>query len=104
MSLPSAIDHAHSAASDFFQNLIIAQEPICVGSINCSQHLLECLLDVRMVAVGADTDGNETVQAKTATDARCQSTIWTSARFILQMERNRSRGTTHQRLAIIGHA
>src|SRR5690348_10087450 len=104
MSLPRAIDYAHSAASDFFQNLIIAKEPIGVGSINFSEHLLERLFDLRMAAVAADADGNKTVQAKTTTDARCRPTIWTSARFILQMERNRSRGTTHQRLAIIGHA
>src|SRR5690242_19322023 len=104
MSLPRAIDHAHSAASDFYQDLIIAQEPIGVGSINSSQRLLERLFDLGMVAVRADTDGNKTVQAKTATDARCRPAIWASTRFILRMQRNRSRGTTHQRLAIIGHA
>src|SRR2546429_608327 len=97
MPLSRPINHAHSAASDFFQNLIVAQVPICVGSVNSAEQIIECFLGPRAIAVGVNTRREKTVQTKTATNARCRSTLWADARFILEGEGNRSVGRTHAR-------
>ena len=38
VSLPRAIDHAHAAAADLFQNLIIADSPIGIGHVDLGEH------------------------------------------------------------------
>src|SRR2546430_922589 len=97
MPLSGPINHAHPAASDFFQNLIVAQVPICVGSVNFTQQVIERFLGLRAIAVGVNTRREKTVQTKTATNSRCRSTLWADARFILEGEGNRSVGRTHAR-------
>ena len=53
MPLARAIDHAHAAASDFFQDLIIADAPIGVANIDFVEDHLErfLLLDVEKRAL-----------------------------------------------------
>jgi hypothetical protein len=41
--LPRAINHAHPATPDLFQNLIIAQSPVSVLQVNLAENILERL-------------------------------------------------------------
>ena len=44
MSLPCAIDHAHAAAADLFENFVIAQKPGLVRRVHLGEDaLIECL-------------------------------------------------------------
>src|SRR5260370_3378304 len=95
MPLSGPINHAHPAASDFFQNLIVAQVPICVGSVNFTQQVIERFLGLRAIAVGVNTRREKTVQTKTATNSRCRSTLCEDARFILEGGGKRSVGRIH---------
>src|SRR5207247_5666999 len=97
MQLSGPINHAHPAAADLFQNLIVAQVPICVGSVNFTQQVIERFLGLRAIAVGVNTCREKTVQTKPATNSRCRSTLWADARFILEGEGNGSAGRTHAR-------
>src|SRR5207247_6304338 len=97
MPLSGPINDAHPAASDFFQNLIFAQVPIRVGSVNFTQQVIERLLGLRAIAVGANTRREKTVQTKTATNSRCRSTLWADARFILEGDGNGTAVRTHAR-------
>jgi hypothetical protein len=69
--------------------------PICVGSVNSTEQVIECFLGLRGIAVGANTCREKTVQTKTATNARCRPTLWADARFILDREGHRNAGRTH---------
>ena len=52
MALARAIDHAHAAAPNFLQDLIIAESPLGVSDINFVQHRIERFgtLDIRVEA------------------------------------------------------
>ena len=41
VALPRTVNHTHSAASDFLQNLVIAEPPFLVRHFGLSQHALE---------------------------------------------------------------
>src|SRR6266480_5335490 len=97
MPLSSSINNAHPAASDFFQNLIIAQQPICVVIMDLAEQVIQRWLVRCMLAVGVNTRGEKTVQTKSATNARCRPAVCAVARFILEMQRNRTGGRRHGR-------
>jgi hypothetical protein len=44
MPLPRAVNNAHPAATDLFENLIVADAPIGVTNIKLSQQVIECFL------------------------------------------------------------
>src|SRR5882757_5266366 len=96
MPLSRPINNAHPAASDFFQNLIIAQQPICVETVDLAEQVIQRWLVRRMVAVGFNTRGEKTVQTKSATNARCRPAVCAVARFILEMQRNGTGGRGHE--------
>src|SRR6266446_9003501 len=101
MPLSRPINDAHSAASNFFQNLIITQEPIPVVTINLAQRVVQRGLDWRLLAIGVNTRGKKALQAKAAANARCGSTFCADARFSLKMQRKRTAGRTHERITTI---
>ena len=41
VALPRTVNHTHSAASDFLQNLIIAEPPFLIRHIGLYEHVLE---------------------------------------------------------------
>jgi len=81
MPLPGPINHAHSAPSDFFQNLIIAHSPVGIAHFDFAEHIIERFT---VVAVGVQTLREQTAQTKTASDTRCRSTLRASDRFLSQ--------------------
>ena len=95
MPLSRPINYAHSTTSDFFENLIIAQEPIRVVTIDLPEQVIQRQLDRRMLAVAINTGGQKALQTKPASHARCGSTFCTYARFSLKMQRNRRAGRSH---------
>src|SRR5258706_34281 len=97
MSLSGPINYTHPTPSDFFQNLIIAQEPISVVPINFAQQVVEPQLDRRMLAVTINACGKKTLQTKAAAHARRGPAFGADARFSLKMERNRTARRTHER-------
>jgi hypothetical protein len=79
MALASAINYAHSAAPDFFQDLIIPDPPIGIADVDFIEHFLESFrtLDVREGAL------QQTIQTKTAPNTRCRSTFLAGRDIIL---------------------
>ncbi|HEV2806491.1 MAG TPA: hypothetical protein VGW57_16315 [Chthoniobacterales bacterium] len=41
MALPGAIDHAHAAAPDLLENLVIAEAPVLVGQTHFGEDIAE---------------------------------------------------------------
>src|SRR4051794_1964733 len=95
MPLSRAIDDTHSAASDFFQNLIIPEKPIALLTVNVSQQVFQRRFDRRMLPIAINPRGKETLQTKTAPYSRCGPTFCADAGFILKIQRNRAAGRTH---------
>ena len=91
MPLPRAINHAHPATADLFQNLIIAQPPVGVAYVNFTEHILE-RLGVAALAVLICVRGDflrqalrkQTAQTKSTFDARSRSALRTGDRFLLE--------------------
>jgi hypothetical protein len=51
VALPSAINHAHSATADFFQDLIITQSPVSVPNVNFAEYILKRLCSVALAVL-----------------------------------------------------
>src|SRR4029077_16472305 len=96
MPLSRAINYAHPPASNFFENLIIAQQPICVVTMNLAEQLIQRWLVRGMLAVDVNTRGEKTLQTKSATNARCRPAVCAVARFILEMQRKGTGGRRHR--------
>ena len=47
-----AINHSHSAATDFFQNPVAAQLPITIWNVDSGEERVE-VLDVRLIRIKA---------------------------------------------------
>ena len=47
-----AINHSHSAATDFFQNAVAAQLPITIWNVDSGEERVE-VLDVRLIRIKA---------------------------------------------------
>src|SRR5215211_934814 len=101
MPLPRAINNSHPAASDFFQNLVIAQQPISVVTTNLAKQLIQGRLVWCILAVGVNTRGEKTLQTKSATNVRCRPAVCAVARFILEMQRNWTGGRRHGERGLI---
>ena len=61
--LPRAINDAHAAAPDLFENLVITQPPIGVAHIDSSEHVLERFM---VASISAQTLIQQTGQTETA--------------------------------------
>src|ERR1700731_65525 len=64
--VPGAINDPHAAATDFFQNTIVAQLPVAVGNIDCGEKRVE-VLDVRFLRIKAAAQ--QTTYAEPRSDA-----------------------------------
>jgi hypothetical protein len=95
MPLARAINYAHPAASNFFQNLIVPEKPIPVLALNVAEQVGQGRPDPGMLDVTVDAGGKKTVQTKTAPHARCGPTYCTDARFIFELQRDRTTRRTH---------
>jgi hypothetical protein len=90
VTLPRAINNAHPATPDFFQNLIIAQFPVSVPHLNFAKYILERFC-IRALAVLSYLRGGflrkalreQTAQAKSAFDARSRAALRTGGWFFL---------------------
>src|SRR5438094_1848493 len=69
MTLARAINDAHPAASDFLQDLIIANPPIGIAHVDVIENLFERLRGLSFAAEGA---AEHAIQAKPAPYARCR--------------------------------
>src|SRR5690242_1548894 len=96
MSLSRSINHPHSTAPDFFENLIISQEPIGIVPTNFREQIVQRRFDWRMFAITVNACGNQTLQTKAAAYARCGSTFCADARFSRKMQRDRTPKGTHE--------
>jgi len=88
--LPRAINHAHPATPDLFQNLIIAQPPVSVAHVNFTEHMLKRLCVVALAVLTYLRRGflrqalrEQTAQAKSPFDARSRSALRTGDWFLL---------------------
>ena len=84
VTLPRAINHAHPATPDLFQDLIIAQSPISVPDVNFAEDILErlCLVVFAVLTyLGLNFSRKalreQTAQAKSAFDARSRAALRT---------------------------
>src|SRR5215472_8922053 len=96
MPLSRAIDNTHSAAADFFQNLIIPEKPISILTMDVAEQVIERWLDRRMLAVTVKACGKKALQTKAAPHTRSRSTFWTDARLNFKMQRKGTAGRTHR--------
>src|SRR5438067_11092325 len=101
MPLARPMNYSHSAAPDFFQNLIIAYQPIRVRSGNSAEQVIQRCLGLRLVAIRVNTCGKKTIQTKTASNARCGTTLCTSARLTLEMQGKRNGRRAHEGVVIV---
>src|SRR5215471_7200066 len=95
MPLSRAINHAHPATSNLFQDLIIPQKPIRVVTIDLAKQVIQSRFGRRMLAVAVNARGEKAVQTKAAPHARRGSALCADARFSLEMQGNRT-GRTHE--------
>src|SRR6516162_9850577 len=72
MALTCPINNTHTAASDFFQDLIVSDAPIGIVNVNFIEHLLECLRSFRF---GVEAAEEHAMQAKAAFHDRCCPTL-----------------------------
>ena len=72
VSLAGAINDAHSATADLFEDLIIAQPPTGVAHIDSSQFVFKHFI---VAGISVQTLMEQTRQTKTASDPRCRSTF-----------------------------
>src|SRR2546423_10790077 len=80
MALACAINHAHSAAADLFEDLVVAEPPVLVGQMQFGEKLGECL---GIVYVGTVEAGFEqTTDAKSAGDVRRGIAMWAGTRIV----------------------
>jgi hypothetical protein len=98
MPLPRAINYAHPTASDFFENLIIPEEPIRIMTLDGAEQVVQRRLARRMPAVAINPRGKKTLQTKTATHPQCGPTFCANARLILETQRNGTAGQAHEGL------
>src|SRR5207253_11338982 len=96
LSVSGRINDTHPAPSDFFQNLIIAQEPISVVPINFAQQVVQLQLDRRMLAVTINACGKKTLQTKAAAHARRGPTFGEDNRVSRKWKRNSSDNRTYE--------
>jgi hypothetical protein len=47
--------------------------------VNSAEQVIQRFLGLRLIAVAVNTCGKKTIQAKTATNARCRPTLWANA-------------------------
>src|SRR4030095_1942651 len=94
MALPRAINDAHSAASDFFQNLIITYAPIGVTYLKFPEQVIKrfflrwsCSERVTVGPVSAHPCGEHTAQTKAASDTRCGPAFGADSRLLLEVHR-----------------
>src|SRR4029077_14474370 len=89
MPLSRAIDDTHSAAPNFFQNLIIPEKPISIRTMDVAEQVIERWLDRRMLAVTVtvtvEARGKKALQTKAAAHTRSRPTFRTDARFNFEM-------------------
>src|SRR6266545_4402638 len=104
MALPRPINDAHSPATDFFKNLIIAYSPIGVAYVEFAEQVIKCFRlrrgfggQVAVMSIGAHACGEHTAQTKTASDTRCRSALRAGTRLLLEVHRVRTGGHTHER-------
>src|SRR5262245_61728676 len=95
MPLACAINYAHSAASNFFQDLIIPEPPVSILTMDVAEQVIERWLDLRILAVTVKAPGKKALQTKPAPHTRSRSTIRTAARFNGEMQREGTAGRTH---------
>src|SRR6266404_3122948 len=84
MSLACAINHAHAATPDFFQDLIITNPPIGVANIDFIENRLQRLGGIRFAP---ETAAQQTSQTKPASHPRCRSTVLTCCDITLDSDR-----------------
>jgi hypothetical protein len=98
MPLSRAINYTHPTATDFFENLIIAEEPIPILTVDLAEQVIKRWLDRRMLAitVTVNAGGKKTLQTKAAPHTRSRPTFCTGARFTLKMQRNRVAGRSSE--------
>src|SRR6202011_5867533 len=77
--VPRPINDAHAAATDFFQNTVIAQLPVAVGNIDSGEKRVE-VLDVRFLRI--KSAAQQTTYAEPRSDACERAT--SAARAILR--------------------
>src|ERR671919_844420 len=90
MRLPGPINDAHSAAPNFFPNLIFAQPPISIAYLNFTEHLRERFTRFRRAVGVPHALREQTPQAKSRSDAPYRPTLWADDLFLLQTEGNRN--------------
>jgi hypothetical protein len=90
--LPRAINNAHPATPDFFQNLIITQPPIGVAQVDFTERILERFYIVAVARLTYLRRGflrqalrEQTAQAKSPFDARSRAAPRTDNWFLLDM-------------------
>ena len=88
--LPRAINNAHPATPDFFQNLIIAQSPIGILHGNFTEYILERLYVVDVAVLTCPRRdfliqalGEQTAQAKSVFNPRSRAALRTGDWFFL---------------------
>src|SRR5215469_13109414 len=74
MTLPRAINDAHPAPTDFFQDLVIFDAPIGIGHVNFLEYLVQRFHGFSLAAEGAL---QHTVQTKPTSHPRCRPTLFT---------------------------
>jgi hypothetical protein len=67
-SLARAINDAHTASSDFLQDLIIADAPISIAHVDFVEHLLQSL---RCLGFDIEAAKEHAMQAKATSYQRC---------------------------------
>jgi hypothetical protein len=89
--LPRAINHAHPATPDLFQDLIIAEPPVSVAYVDFTEHMLERFCSVTLAVLTYLRRGflrqalrEQTAQAKSAFDARSRSALRTDDWLLLE--------------------
>src|SRR6266403_3932120 len=91
MPLSCAINDAHAAAPDLFQDLIVADSPLAIANIDFVQDRLERFspLDLREAIL------QQAIQTKTASDTRCRSTMFARCHIGLDPYGIRKAGNVH---------
>src|SRR5438046_9048137 len=90
--LPRAINHAHPAAPDLFQNLIIAQPPVGVAHVDFTKYILQRFSVLALAVLTClrrrllrQALRKQTTQSKSPFDARSRSALRTGDWFLLLM-------------------
>src|SRR5206468_122748 len=99
VSLASAINNAHPAAADLFEDLIVAKSPIGVTHIDLPEHVLERF---RIASIIAKTFMQQTGQTETTRDTGCRSAFSTRGRFFPAPGRRRNGRGVHEMLKVTG--